>query len=41
VNEFFYVTLVNEMQVLLTTHKSTNFFNFLFMLILNVYIKEA
>ena len=30
VNEFFSVTVVNEMQVLLTTHKSTNFSNLLF-----------
>ena len=30
VNEFFSVTVVNEMQVLLTTHKSTKFSNLLF-----------
>ena len=33
VNEFFSVTVVNEMQVLLTTHESTNFSNLLFLLI--------
>ena len=33
VNEFFSVTVVNEMQVLLTTHESTNFSNLLFQLI--------
>ena len=33
VNELFSVTIVNEMQVLLTTHESTNFSNLLFLLI--------
>ena len=33
VKGFFSVTVVKEMQVLLTTHKSTNFYNFLFYLI--------
>ena len=33
VKGFFSVTVVKEMQVLLTTHKSTNFSNFLFLLI--------
>ena len=33
VNELFSVTVVNEMQVLLTTHESTNFSNLLFLLI--------
>ena len=33
VKGFFSVSVVKEMQVLLTTHKSTNFSNFLFLLI--------
>ena len=33
VKGFFLVTVVKEMQVLLTTHKSTNFYNHLFLLI--------
>ena len=33
VKGFFSVTVVKEMQVLLTTHKSTNFYNLLFLLI--------